>query len=208
MAAGLDIRLGASVTEIRWSDDNASESVSLSDGSILETDLTIAAIGIVPNDELARSAGLPVENGILASEHGATEVSSVYAIGDCAAWLDPPSGRHVRTEAVNPGQDQAKIVAALIAGVPLPSRGIPRLWSHQAHLKIQMAGDINSATSEAILNAPESGAFSVLGFLEDRLISVQSVNAQRQFVKLHELIGVDRGALATALDVEFPPPRH
>lgn len=208
MAAGLDVRLGVSVTEIRRSDDNGNECVSLSDESILKTDLTIAAIGIVPNDELARSAGLPVENGILASEHGATEGPSVYAIGDCSAWLDPLLGRHIRSEAVNPGQDQAKIVAALIAGAPLPSRGIPRLWSHQGQLKIQMAGDVNSATSEAVLNAPESGAFSVLGFGDGRLISVQSVNAQRQFVKLHELIGVDRGALATALDVEFPPPRH
>ncbi|NTF83953.1 NAD(P)/FAD-dependent oxidoreductase [Rhizobium rhizogenes] len=208
MAAGLDARLGISVTEIRRSDNNASDCVSLSDGSILEADLTIAAIGIVPNDELARSAGLPVDTGILASEHGVTGVPSVYAIGDCAAWLDPLSGRYVRSEAVNPAQDQAKIVAALIAGVPAPSPGIPRLWSHQGRLKIQMAGDVNGATDEAVLNAPESGAFSVLGFADDRMISVQSVNAQRQFLKLHELIGVDREAVATALDVEFPPPRH
>ena len=71
-----------------------------------------------------------------------------------------------------------------------------------------MAGDIHKSETEAVLKGPVSGAFSVLGLKDGQLVSVQSVNAARQFIRLQDLIGTDRDTLATALDVEFPPPRH
>lgn len=203
---GMDIRLGTTVSTIAG--EAAEDIVRLGDGECIEADLVIAAIGILPNDQLARDAGLLVENGILVSEQGVTSDPTIYAVGDCSAWFDPSLGRHVRSEAVNPGQDQAKLVAAAITGNAAPAKRLPRYWSHQAALQIQMAGDIQSPQMEAVLKAPASGAFSVLGFKRGRLAGVQSVNAAPQFSKLHDLIGTEREALATALDVEFPRPRH
>lgn len=182
--------------------------VNLVDGETIEADLVVTAIGAMPHDELARSAGLQVENGILCSERGQTCDPAIYAVGDCAAWYDPGHGRHIRNEAVNPGQDQAKAVAAAITGADMPARRLPRYWSHQAAMQIQMAGDVHGSEMEAVLKAPVSGAFSVLGFKDGHLRAVQTINAAQQFGKLVEMIGMERGALASALDVEFPPPRH
>ncbi|WP_378944339.1 NAD(P)/FAD-dependent oxidoreductase [Mesorhizobium sp. ANAO-SY3R2] len=206
-AKGLDVRLATTVTSIRR-DDARGDTIVLGTSETVEVDLTIAAIGAAPNDKLARDAGLAVENGILASEQGQTTDAAIFAIGDCAAWFDPELQRHVRLEAVNPGLDQAKIVASLIAASPMPEKRVARYWSHQADIQIQMAGNISSSESEAVLKAPESGAFSVLGLKDGRLVSVQSINAPKQFTKLHGLIGAQRDAVAHALDVEFPPPRH
>ncbi len=205
---GLGIRFGNSVASIRKAEDGQTDIVTLADGEEIRAEIVIAAIGAAPNETLARGARLNVDNGILVSEAGLSSNPCVYAVGDCSAWYDPTLGRHVRNEAVNPGQDQAKIVAATIMGIELPPKRPPRYWSHQAAIQIQMSGDVNATDMEAVLNAPASGAFSVLGFKDDRLIAVQTINAPQQFGKLHDMLGMNREAIASALDVEFPPPHH
>ncbi|MBY5790720.1 FAD-dependent oxidoreductase [Rhizobium leguminosarum] len=205
---GLQIRLGSAVSSIRRDEDRSVDLVTLGGGEQIEADIVVVAIGAAPHEKLARDAGLKVENGILVSEAGLSSDPAVYAVGDCSAWYDPDLGRHIRNEAVNPGQDQAKIVALAITGTELPAKRLPRYWSHQAAIQLQMSGDVNGTDMEAVLNAPASGAFSVLGFRNDRLVAVQTINAPRQFGKLHDMIGMDRASLAAALDVEFPPPHH
>ena len=208
-AKGLNVRFGAVVTAINRNEARNVDIVTLNDGEAIEADLVVVAIGAAPNDALARAAGLKVRNGILVSEEGQTSRPGVYAVGDCAAWYDPAHGCHVRNEAVNPGQDQAKAAAAAIAGTAPPPKRLPRYWSHQASIQIQMSGDVHGADMEAVLNAPASGAFSLLGFKANRLAAVQTINAAQQFGRLQEMIGMDRDALAAALDVEFSPPhRH
>jgi len=207
-ARGLIARFGAVVKSLHRDAPRRLDVVTLAGGETIEADLVVTAIGAMPHDKLARAAGLQVENGILCSERGQTSDPAIYAVGDCAAWYDPQLGRHVRNEAVNPGQDQAKAVAAAITGADMPSRRLPRYWSHQAAMQIQMAGDVHGSEMEAVLKAPVSGAFSVLGFKDGHLLAVQTINAGQQFGKLVEMIGMERGALASALDVEFPPPRR
>jgi rubredoxin-NAD+ reductase len=58
--------------------------VALSDGQAVEADLVLCAIGLVPNVELARAAGLRVERGIAVGRSLETSVPGVYALGDCA----------------------------------------------------------------------------------------------------------------------------
>jgi 3-phenylpropionate/trans-cinnamate dioxygenase ferredoxin reductase subunit len=205
---GLGVRFGSSVASIQKAEDGRTGVVTLADGEEIRAEIVVAAIGAAPHETLAREAGLEVTNGITVSEVGLSSDPSIYAVGDCSAWYDPVLGRHVRNEAVNPGQDQAKIVAATIIGLDLPQKRPPRYWSHQAAIQIQMSGDVNATDMEAVLNAPASGAFSVLGFKNDHLIAVQTINAPQQFGKLHDMLGMSREAIASALDVEFPPPHH
>lgn len=75
---GVDLRLGA--TEIP------------------PADLVVAGVGVVPNVELARDAGLEVRNGIVVDERFRTTRPGVYAIGDVAEFFDPVFGRHRRIE--------------------------------------------------------------------------------------------------------------
>lgn len=66
------------------------------DGSSQQTDLVIAAIGLKPNTDLAKKAGLDIAQGILVNEHLQTSDSDIYALGDCIeyqgeiqAYLEP-----------------------------------------------------------------------------------------------------------------------
>jgi 3-phenylpropionate/trans-cinnamate dioxygenase ferredoxin reductase subunit len=77
-AHGVDLRLGT--TEVP------------------QADLTVAGIGVEPNVELARDAGLEVRSGVVVDERFRTSREGVYAIGDVAEFLDPVFGRHRRIE--------------------------------------------------------------------------------------------------------------
>ncbi|MDH8543947.1 FAD-dependent oxidoreductase, partial [Klebsiella pneumoniae] len=57
--------------------------VQLADGRCIVAGLVVAGIGVTPNDELARAAGIVCENGIVVDACGRTSVPNVVAAGDC-----------------------------------------------------------------------------------------------------------------------------
>jgi len=65
---------------------------------IPEADMVVAGIGVEPNVELAREAGLEVRSGVVVDERFATSRPGIYAIGDVAEFFDPVFGRHRRIE--------------------------------------------------------------------------------------------------------------
>jgi rubredoxin-NAD+ reductase len=58
--------------------------VSLSDGSAVEADVVISAVGLRPRTALARDAGLAVNRGIVVDSFLRASAESVFALGDCA----------------------------------------------------------------------------------------------------------------------------
>lgn len=62
--------------------------LELQDGSILEADLVVYAIGIKPRDELAQRSGITChpKGGVIVDDHLQTSAPDVYAIGECASW--------------------------------------------------------------------------------------------------------------------------
>jgi rubredoxin-NAD+ reductase len=57
---------------------------TLDDGTRIEADIAVSAIGVRPRVDLARAAGISVNRGIVADRHLATSAPDVYALGDCA----------------------------------------------------------------------------------------------------------------------------
>ncbi|WP_417660910.1 NAD(P)/FAD-dependent oxidoreductase [Pseudomonas sp.] len=56
----------------------------LSDGTVIECDLVLSAIGLRPRTELAAAAGLQVNRGVMVDRQLATSHANIYALGDCA----------------------------------------------------------------------------------------------------------------------------
>jgi nitrite reductase (NADH) large subunit len=59
------------------------EGVRLKDGTELPAALVVMAVGIRPNAGLAKAAGLPVNRGVVVSDHMRTADPEVYAVGEC-----------------------------------------------------------------------------------------------------------------------------
>jgi 3-phenylpropionate/trans-cinnamate dioxygenase ferredoxin reductase subunit len=70
--------------------------VRLADGRHIQADVVIVGVGIVPNTQLARAAGLEVDNGIRVDAQLRSSDPDIYAAGDVANAFHPALGRHVR----------------------------------------------------------------------------------------------------------------
>lgn len=64
--------------------ENGAYKITLESGSVVVADVVLSAIGLQPNVELARSAGITVNRGIVVDQYLQTSVQDVYALGDCA----------------------------------------------------------------------------------------------------------------------------
>lgn len=150
--------------------------VKAADGNIFPADMVVIGTGAVPNVELAVTAGLAIDNGIVVDGNLCTSASHVYAIGDCGSYDHFHAGRRVRLESVQNATDQAKHVARTIVGRETPFREIAWFWSDQGDMKLQTAGLSFDADRHVLSGNPEENAFSVFHFAGDRLVAVDSIN--------------------------------
>ncbi|TDF88908.1 nitrite reductase large subunit NirB [Paenibacillus piri] len=81
------------------------------DGTIAEADLIVMAVGIRPNVELAKQAGLEVNPGIVVNDYLETSIPGIYAVGECAMH------RGVAYGLVAPLYEQGAVLAKHLAGV-------------------------------------------------------------------------------------------
>ena len=112
----------------------------LSDGATLDADVVVVGIGITPNDELAREAGIACDNGIVVNERCETSARGVFAAGDVAQHPNAILGERIRVEHWQNAQNQGVAAARAILGNTEPFREVPWFWSDQFDVNIQMAG--------------------------------------------------------------------
>ncbi|WP_119302838.1 NAD(P)/FAD-dependent oxidoreductase [Dongia deserti] len=147
---------------------------ALKDGRTLEADLAIVGIGIIPNDELARRAGLVVDDGIIVDGLCRTSAPEIYAAGDCARF--PWRGVSTRLESVQNAIDQAEHVAAAMLGAQSDYDPVPWFWSDQYEVKLQIAG-LNRGYTDCILRTGKrEGSASIWYYRGDALIAVDAMN--------------------------------
>ena len=81
-AQGMKFLMEKQTTEIYGNE--RVEGIKFSDGTSVECDLVVMAVGIRPNIQLAKHAGLDVNRGIIVDDHMQTSTPSIYAVGECA----------------------------------------------------------------------------------------------------------------------------
>ncbi|EGB13703.1 FAD-dependent pyridine nucleotide-disulfide oxidoreductase [Pseudodesulfovibrio mercurii] len=85
---GLNVRCGVSAKEIQRDQEGNLKGVHLTDGDFLQCDVVVIAIGVVPNYNLAKEAGIAVDRGIKVDDHMRTSAPGVFAAGDVAQARD------------------------------------------------------------------------------------------------------------------------
>jgi 3-phenylpropionate/trans-cinnamate dioxygenase ferredoxin reductase subunit len=187
---GAEVMLGTGVTRILGSGGRVS-GVETTDGRHLPADLVLICIGVIPNAELAREAGLAVDNGIVVDECLTTADPAILSIGDCANFPTPFAAARVRLESVQNAVDQGRGVAAYIAGKPAPYDKVPWFWSDQGDLKLQIAGITAGHDTTVLRGNPDSRRFSVFCYRAGRLVAVESVNQTADHVVARRLLAGD-----------------
>lgn len=118
-AEGVEWHLGRKVEAIDYRHSERGYVATLDDGTRLDVDIVLSAVGLRPNVDLAQDAGLEIGRGIKVNECGQTSDPDIYAIGDCAEYP------HGLAAYVTPIMAAARGIAASALGTHTPIRFPP-----------------------------------------------------------------------------------
>ena len=195
---GVDLRTGTGVVAIEGSEHVSG--VKLSDDSVVECQMVIVGIGIIPAVGPLLSAGAAGGNGVDVDQYCRTILPHVWAIGDCAAHSSKfADGTVIRLESVQNANDMASCVAKAITGDPVAYGATPWFWSNQYDLKLQTVG-LSTGHDQAVLRGdPATRSFSVLYLRGGKIIACDAVNMVKDYVQARKL--VEEGASIAAEDL-------
>ena len=137
-AHGVDFRFGRQVREIRG--PARVSHVVLDDGTVLEADTVLVAVGVRPDTALAEAAGLPVDDGILVDHRLCTVDPRVFAAGDVANVDHPLLGARVRVEHWSNALDTGPTAARAMLGQDVTHDRLPYFFTDQYDLGMEYAG--------------------------------------------------------------------
>jgi nitrite reductase (NADH) large subunit len=165
---GVNVLLSHSTTAILG--DRCVEGISFVNGYRMEADLVVIAVGIRPNVELGRAAGLEVNRGIVVNDYMETSDPAIFAVGECVEHNGVVYGL------VAPLFEQGKVLAATITG----NRG-PRYEGSTPESRLKIMGvDVFSAgfvqdgagTEAVRYEDPSLGVYKKLVLKDNRLAGV------------------------------------
>jgi len=180
------------------------EKVICNNDLILEADMVIVGIGVIPNTELAEQAGLSVGNGIKVDEFAHTNDTDIVAAGDCTFHPNDLLGFSLRLESVPNAMEQAKTAAASICGNQKAYHASPWFWSDQYDVKLQIAGFNKGYDSVIIRGNPNDNQFIGWYMQGDTILAADCVNSSKEFMVAKKLVAQKVKATKAQLsDTEF-----
>ncbi|BAH52526.1 NAD(P)/FAD-dependent oxidoreductase [Rhodococcus opacus] len=192
---GVTVRGGVRVDSVTTRTEDVL--IALAGGEVIQADVVVVGIGIVPNVEVAQSSGLAVDGGILVDAQGRTSIPHVYAAGDVAARFSDAAGRHVRVEHFDNASKQGAATANLMlgrVGVVDPAHWF---WSDQFGKNLQFAGTA-SYTDLIFRGSAEGGEFTAF-YLDSGVVrGAFALDRGEEISAARELIGrsIDPSRLA------------
>lgn len=184
-AHGVTLRCGVGVDGLRG--DDAVRGVALADGEVLDADVVVVGIGVIPNTAWLSGSGLDVDDGVMCDET-LLAAPGVVAAGDVARWTNPLFGESMRVEhwdhALAMGTAAGRRLLQWEAdeeGTPFST--VPWFWSDQYDHKIQMAGRPRPTDEVVELEgAPGDERFAVAFRRDGRCTGVLAVDRPRAVV--------------------------
>jgi 3-phenylpropionate/trans-cinnamate dioxygenase ferredoxin reductase component len=118
--------------------------VKTKSGHTVEADAVVAGIGIRPNVDLAKSAGIKVEDGIVVDDHQRSSAPDVYAAGDVAMFPHEVLGRSLRVEHEDNALQMGKQAGRNMAGADEAYTHAPYFYSDLFELGYEAIGSLSS----------------------------------------------------------------
>lgn len=194
---GVDIRTDVGVEALPGDSVRVRE-VLLTDGSRLPADAVVVAIGATPNDVLAETAGLAVDDGVLVdSLLRSIDHPDVYAAGDVARAWSPAYGVRLRVDHSVAAAAQGAAAGRVMAGGETPYDAVPCGWSEQFELSLEHFGWVGPAGYDQVVFRGDDGEgeddesmaeFVAFWLLEGRVQAALTVNTDRETAAVRALV--------------------
>jgi NADPH-dependent 2,4-dienoyl-CoA reductase/sulfur reductase-like enzyme/GMP synthase-like glutamine amidotransferase len=181
---GVELKLGSGVTGLHGT--GRLEAVELADGTRVEADLAVIALGALPNTEWLRDSGLELQPGVVCDATLRAEgFEHVFCAGDIASWPHPMAGgERIRIEHWTNAAEQGGAAARNLLAAPadrVAHASVPYFWTDQYDLKVQVIGLAARAERTVMLEAVEGGeAFVAAGVRAGRVVAAFAFNATRR----------------------------
>lgn len=158
-AHGVDLRLGGSVTP----------------SDLAGADLVLAGVGVAPRVDLAREAGIAVENGVLVDATLRTSDPAVLAVGDIANHEHPRFGR-LRVEHWDTAIEQAKVAAHNLAGGEEVYDRLPYFFTDQYDLGMEYVGHAGAEDEVVVRGDLDGRVFRAFWLRDGRVVAAMHAN--------------------------------
>ncbi len=197
-AKGVDVRTGADVGGLTV-EGNRVTAVRLKDGSSIEADLVIAALGAAPRTDLVSGAdragkGIKVDATLRAAE-------GLHAGGDIASFPLAAIGEHARIEHWRVAEQHGRHAAGAMLGDATPFSGIPYFWSAQ-HGRLSYLGHAESFDEVHIEGSLEENSYTAFYVKDGRVLAALGLGKADRTPALHALMlhepAPERAALEAA----------
>jgi len=148
-------------------------------GKTIPADFVAVGIGITPNVELAKEAGLPVDNGVIVNERLQVDDTRIYAAGDIASFYSPIFDKRLRLEHYDVAAKHGEVAGANMAGGQERFTELPHFFSTMFKLRIEVWGDAtqrDTVIRRGPLDPSEKGGFAQFYLSQARVQAYLSVN--------------------------------
>ena len=174
LAHGVRFMGGAKIDRIEG--DGRAERVVLGDGSTLDADTVLIAVGVAPRTELAEQAGLRVGDGVEVDAALRTSAPGIFAAGDVASAWHPLLGRHLRVEHWANALNQGPAAARSMLGMDVSYDRVPYFFSDQYDVGMEYSGHADGSDMVVIRGDMEAREFIAFWMREGRVLAGMNVN--------------------------------
>jgi 3-phenylpropionate/trans-cinnamate dioxygenase ferredoxin reductase component len=165
-------------------------------------DFVVVGVGIEPNVEVVKGAGVATDNGILVDELCRTNVEGVFAAGDVANHRHPLFDRRLRVEHWDNALKQAAAAARSMMGKMEPYDDPHWFWSDQYDHNLQSIGLVSDWDELVVRGSLEERDFLAFYLKEGLLLGAVGLNRGRDVRRCGPLIRARRPLDPTALKDE------
>jgi len=147
-------------------------------GAELPADVVVVGVGAVPNDGLAKSAGLDVDNGVVTDSALRTSHPDIFAAGDVANSYLPLLGRHLRMDHWSNALHGGKAAAKSMLGQQVEYDRVPYFYSDQYDLGMECSGLPLPGTYDQVVYRGDTDSLEFIAFWlnQGRLVAGMNVN--------------------------------
>ncbi|WP_225744784.1 NAD(P)/FAD-dependent oxidoreductase [Marinilactibacillus sp. Marseille-P9653] len=157
----------------------------LDNGNTVEADSIVLGLGVTPVLDLAKDAGLDIDDGVIVDEYLRTSDPDIYSAGDIASYPDPILGRQ-RIEHVDHARNSGTAVGKIMAGINKPYDHTPYFYSMIFDISWKAIGTLDLSLD--LLIDEVDGGKVVYYLKEDKPVGILTWNVEPDLDKVRELI--------------------
>ena len=177
-ARGVRFHLGASLRAID------AQAVELEGGQRLAADVVVLGVGVKPRVDLAKQAGLEVDNGVVVDSHLRASAPDVWAAGDVARYPEQRLGTRIRVEHWQAAERQGQSVARDMLGLGGPFNDEPFFWSQHYDVTLSYIGHASGEAETEVIGNLEALDATVVYRTGGKVAAVLTVGRDRQSLRL------------------------